>query len=102
MKLRSKSKFFGDVQARQRNTVWPDTLRNGRTVDGFLWKGSSTATPVQRLGIAIFGLAFLVPAFFFAYLAVFKTSSGTSLFLILFALFWLAIACRLLGNAFRK
>ena len=58
-----------DVRARQRNTVWPDTLRNGLSVDALLWKGSRTATTVQRVGIAIFGLAFFFSGLCFAYMA---------------------------------
>jgi hypothetical protein len=47
------------MQAKQRNVVWPDTLRNGRSVDAFFWKGSPTAPFVQRLGAFLFGLGFL-------------------------------------------
>ena len=35
------------VRAKQRNTTWPDTLLNGRSVDEFLWKGPSDATLIQ-------------------------------------------------------
>jgi len=51
--------FIEDIHARQRNIVWPDTLRNSRKVDAFLWKGSPNATPVQRIGAWLFGLTFL-------------------------------------------
>jgi hypothetical protein len=44
-----------DLEERQRATVWPDTLRSGRRVDEFLWKGDPKATPVQRAGLAVFG-----------------------------------------------
>src|ERR1700682_2054936 len=54
MKSRHSSKLLDDLRARQRNTLWPDTLRNARTVDAFLWKGSPDATPIQRAGSAIF------------------------------------------------
>src|SRR5450755_621672 len=100
MKSRHSSKLLDDVRARQRSTVWPDTLRNGRTVDGFLWSGSSDATPVQRIGSAIVGLAFLAVGFTFVYIAVSKGGSGPSLFIMLFGLFWVVIGCKLLGNAF--
>jgi hypothetical protein len=53
-----------DIHARQRNIVWPDTLRNGRRVDAFLWRGSPDATPVQRIGAWLFGLAYLGLSFF--------------------------------------
>ena len=34
-------------------------LRSGRAVDEFLWKGDRRATPVQRAGLALFGMMFL-------------------------------------------
>ena len=100
MKSKHRSKFNDDVQARQRNTVWPDILRNGRSMDGFLWNGSPDATPVQRAGSAIFGLAFLAAGFAFAYIAVSKGGSGASLLIMLCGLFWVVIGCKVLGNAF--
>jgi hypothetical protein len=100
MKSRDRSKFSDDLQARQRNTVWPDTLRNGRTVDAFLWKGSPDATPVQRVGSAIIGLAFLAMGFTFVFISVYREGSGSSLFIMLFGLFWILIGCKLFGNAF--
>lgn len=53
---------MGEIEARQRNTVWPDTLRNGALVDAFVWRGSPNATYIQRIGTALFGLLFLCPA----------------------------------------
>jgi len=47
------------LKLRQRNTVWPDTLRNGRNVDAFLWHGSSKASYIQRVGALVFGLLFI-------------------------------------------
>jgi hypothetical protein len=49
-----------EVRAKQRNTVWPDTIRNSRSVDAFLWKGSTDAPLVQRIGACIFGLTFIL------------------------------------------
>jgi hypothetical protein len=66
----ANNRFARDVNARQRNTVWPDTVRNGRSVDALLWKGSPNATEVQRVGMAIFGLLFLAFGANFAYLGV--------------------------------
>lgn len=66
---RDPQQFLNDVRARQRNTVWPDTFRNGRAVDAFLWRGSPDATPVQRVGTGLFGLAFLAMAVAFFILA---------------------------------
>lgn len=49
-----------DVNAKQRNTLWPDAMINGRSVDEFLWKGSPDAPLVQRIGAWIFGLTFML------------------------------------------
>jgi hypothetical protein len=48
-----------EAEAKQRGILWPDMLRAGRSVDGFLWKGDPRATPVQRAGLVLFGLIFL-------------------------------------------
>jgi hypothetical protein len=74
-------------------------------VDGFVWKGSSDATVVQRVGIAIFGLVFLVCAFMFAYLALrasSKSALGEALLMVLFTLFCLAVGYKVLRNAFLR
>ena len=49
-----------EIEAKQKNTVWPDTLRNSRSVDAFLWKGDPGAPLVQRMGAWIFGLFFIL------------------------------------------
>src|ERR1700760_4352253 len=51
-----------EIKAKQRNIVWPDTLRNGGSVDEFLWKGSSDASLVQRIGAWVFGFTFMLLA----------------------------------------
>jgi hypothetical protein len=96
MTLQDKSKAVSDdIRARQRSTVWPDTLRNGRVVDSFIWKGSPDATLVQRIGIALFGFLFLCPALLLVRFGVLEP--GPVLFrtlMLLFALPWLAIGCK--------
>ena len=52
-------KFIDEVRARQRNIVFPDTVRNGRAVDVFLWRGSPNPTLAQRIVAWIFGIVFL-------------------------------------------
>jgi hypothetical protein len=103
MKLHDKSRtVYDDIRARQRSTVWPDTLRNGRVLDSFVWKGSPDATLVQRIGIALFGFLFLSPALVLVRFGVLE--AGPMLFralMLLFALPWVAIGCKLFGNAFR-
>lgn len=48
-----------EIRRKQGATDWPETLEAGRSVDEFLWKGDPKATPVQRVGLAIFGVMFL-------------------------------------------
>jgi hypothetical protein len=52
-------KFIDETRASQENIVFPDTVRNGRSVDVFLWRGSPNPTPVQRIGAWMFGLVFI-------------------------------------------
>ncbi len=53
-----REKWIDDVEASQRNIVFPDTVRNNSRVDRLLWNGSRDASLVQRVGIAFFGLTF--------------------------------------------
>jgi hypothetical protein len=55
-----KEQWEGELTNRQRNIVFPDTVRNGRSVDALLWKGNPHATRVQRIGIAIFAAFYLI------------------------------------------
>ena len=86
-----------DVERRQSNIIWPDSLRNATTVDGYLWKGNPKAPTVQRVGAVIFGALFLAFAAAFAYLAFYK--SFKPLYLYTVALGY--VGFRLLRNAFR-
>lgn len=52
--------YIGSLEERQKNLTWPDLLRNGRSVDEVIWKGVRGAPLVQRIGVAIFAMAFLL------------------------------------------
>jgi hypothetical protein len=52
--------YIESVKARQKNSLWPDVLRGGRSVDEFLWKGAPDAPLVQRVGTGILALAYLL------------------------------------------
>lgn len=52
-------KFIDESRARQRNIVFPDTVRNGRSVDAFLWNGSPNPPLIQKIVAWMFGLFFL-------------------------------------------
>ncbi len=95
---RSSKQLLDDVRARQRNTVWPDNLRNGLRVNALLWKGSRDATTVQRVGIAIFGLALLSAGLNFAYMSYSQHSTVIAIVSIPFLLlglrvFWNTFLC---------
>ena len=56
---RDLDKFIEETHASQRNIVFPDTVRNGRSVDIFFWRGSPNPTIVQRIAAWMFGLLFM-------------------------------------------
>jgi hypothetical protein len=53
-------KLIDDVESKQHNTTWPETMVNAKGVDELLWKGSRRITKVQRVGVALLGLAFVL------------------------------------------
>jgi hypothetical protein len=53
---RELDEFIDRARTSQRNTVFPDTVRNSRSVDAFLWRGSPNPSLVQRVGAWLFGL----------------------------------------------
>lgn len=52
--------YIGSIEERQKNVTWPHLLRNGRSADEVIWKGVRDAPLVQRIGVAIFALAFIM------------------------------------------
>ena len=56
---RDLDKFIDETRASQRNIVFPDTVRNGRSVDVFFWRGSPAPTLVQRIAAWMLGLTFI-------------------------------------------
>lgn len=56
---RDPDHFLEESRQRQRNVVFPDTVRNARSVDAFLWKGSPDPTLVQRVAAWLWGLTFI-------------------------------------------
>jgi hypothetical protein len=91
-----------DVAARQRATVWPDTLRNGATIDAFLWKGDPNAKPVQRVGLIIFALFFLLLGLFLMAIPFQRDFEDGSSIVFLAALIPILLTVRLLRNAFLR
>src|SRR5882724_458469 len=65
MKKNTESKeeldsYIESVKASQKNVIWPDVLRGGRSVDELLWKGARDAPLVQRIGTVMSALAYLI------------------------------------------
>jgi hypothetical protein len=89
-----------DVEVRQRATVSPDTLRNGSSVYEFLWKGDAKAKPVQRAGLIVFALFFLLMAIYIALSPFGKDFEDVYSLDFFMALLALLLSMRLLRNAF--
>jgi hypothetical protein len=87
-----------DFERRQRNTVWPDTVRNGRSVDAYLWKGSPDAPRVQRIGAFIWGAFFLSLGLMFAFFAA--TAPFWPLYAV--AVGFGYVGCRMIRNTFLR
>jgi hypothetical protein len=69
--------FLEESRERQRNVLFPGTVRNGSLVDAFLWKGSRNPTRVQRVGAWLFGLTFIgLGAEFMTFVGAARSDSG--------------------------
>ncbi len=88
-----------DIDAKQRATVWPDTLRNGSSVDAFLWRGDPRAKPIQRAGLVVFGLTFLLLAIAIGSIPFDRDFPDGWVVDFLLALFLLLLSMRLFRNA---
>jgi hypothetical protein len=87
-----------EIRAKQRSTVWPDAMRNSRSVDAFLWKGSPDAPLVQRIGAWIFGLTFILCGLGWVSVAYEK---GDFVFGAL-SIVWFALGGKVFLNGFRR
>jgi hypothetical protein len=87
-----------EVRAKQRNTVWPDTIRNSRSVDAFFWKGSPDAPLVQRIGAWIFGLTFILVGLGWVDVAYERRSPVFGVLSIV----WFAVGGKVFLNGFRR
>jgi hypothetical protein len=52
--------LVGDIERRQRNITFPDAMLNSSNADDLMWHGSPRITKVQRVGVGLFGIAFLM------------------------------------------
>jgi hypothetical protein len=98
------NEFLTESKARQRNIVFPDTVRNARSVDAFLWRGSANPTWVQTIGAWLFAFGYFWVGMELGYLAVLSFRKddrfGVCAMGVLF-LGSLAVALRIFRNGFR-
>jgi hypothetical protein len=85
---RNLDKLIEETRASQQNIVFPDTVRNGRAVDVFLWRGSPNPTPVQRIAAWMLGLLEMAMGLeFFALVVRDRIRDGFSVSIVFFAIF---------------
>jgi hypothetical protein len=94
----SKERVIEEIKTKQRNFAFPDTLRNSRSVDEFLWKGSPDAPLVQRMGAWMFGLFFILGGLVFLDVAYEK---HYWIFGVL-SICWFLVGAKVFLNGFRK
>ncbi len=90
--------FIDQIAAKQRNVTWPAPLINSRAVDVLLWRGSANVTPVQRIGICLFGIVFLLGGVVLIGFA----REERSVALGIFAFLWILLGLRVCWNGVRR
>lgn len=106
--LNEKPDFIKELEARQRNIWMGDQIRNSLPLYRFFWNGSPTATVIQRIGLALFGLVWLSVAFSIEYtLAIPESDSDPPVFVTLLIASVVAfpfayVGYRFVRNAFRR
>ena len=95
----SRKKFIEEINAKQRNTVWPGPMINSRDVDAFLWRGDPNAPLVQRMAAWIYGIFFMVVGGF-GFLAV-AYQKGWWAFGV-FSIVWFLVGGKVFLNGFRR
>jgi hypothetical protein len=90
--------YIEGLKARQRNLVFPDVLRGGRYVDELLWKGARDAPVVQRIGVVILAIAYVMVGIVFVSMSLEQGEWLTGAF----AGLLFAAAGRFIRNALRR
>ena len=85
-----------EVEFRQRNTTWPNAKVNASGVDKLLWKGSRRITKIQRAGVAIFGLLFILSG-----ISAISLSGGFWIDIFISTGF-IFVGCKLIWNSIRR
>lgn len=90
-----------EIDRDQSPVTWPQNLNAGRAVDQFLWKGDPKATPIQRAGLVIFALMFLLVFVVFVVIVIVNHDWVVTLFGLMMTTLSGIAAFRFLSNAFR-
>ena len=91
-----------EVESSQKSILWEGARRGGRSVDAFLWKGDPNAKPIQRMGLIVFALAFLLISIAAASVPFAKHFGDGWAVEFLMAAAALGISARLIRNALRR
>jgi len=97
-----QQQFVDEIKKKQRNTVWPDTLLNGRSVDEYLWKGSRDAPLVQRIGAWLFGFAFMLFGVTLVEVDREATPERKSIVFVILAVLFFGLGIKMFLNGFRR
>ena len=99
-------KFIDEYSARQRNTLFPDAVRNGRLADAFFWKGTPNPSRVQRIAAWMFGLMSIGFGLeFFSFAVKERIEYGFSISVVLsaaFSLLVILLGTRVFRNGFPR
>lgn len=90
--------FIDDARERQNNIVFPDTVRNARGVDFFLWNGNPNPSLVQRIAAWLFGLTLIG----FGVLALVIARDAGSFFARMLAASGFLIVAKIFRNGFPR
>lgn len=94
-------KFIEEAKGRQRNIVFPDTVRNERAAWAFFWKGSPEPTVVQRIAAWMIGLVFLGNGLMFVDMAA-SAHNGDAWILVPLSLPFIFVGVRIFRNGFPR
>ena len=91
-----------EVESSQKAILWEDARSGGLKVDEFLWKGDPNVKPIQRAGLIVFAVAFLLMSLAMASIPFAKDFDDGWPIEFVMAAGALAISGRLFRNAFRR
>jgi hypothetical protein len=93
--------LVSDVEFKQRNTTWPEVHVNASSADALMWKGSRRITKIQRVGVALFGLLFLLGGISIGSMSA--SFGGADVWLgVPIGIAFVGVGCKLLWNSIRK